>query len=106
MDVKEPNFFRLNYLCFNKIGQMASQSVIIRKNISNPKGIQRVKSGTTQISKKILNPKFTKIEKPKSLLKDNNLNNYTNNLLRTKSNNRKVLNRKYQSYYIDNNTVH
>ena len=52
MDLKDPNFFRLNYLCLNKVGSVTSQSVIIDKNISKPKRIQRVKSGTTSISKK------------------------------------------------------
>ena len=37
MDLNDPNFFRLNYLCLNGINALGSQSVIIEKSITQPK---------------------------------------------------------------------
>ena len=99
MDLKDPNFFHLNYLCINKDGPMSDKSVIIEQNLSTKKRIQRVKSGTTSISKKISTPKYTKIDNSKSLLKELKINNRKHNLSRAKSNNRKVFSNVYQSYY-------
>ena len=105
MDFKDPNFFRLNYLCLNKLGPLSNQSVIIEKNISKPNKIQRVRSGTASFSKNISTVKYTKIDNSKSLLKDKNDKNPKNVLTRARSNNRKVFSNIYQSYCTENNRV-
>ena len=104
MELNDPNFFRLNYLCLNGNGPMINQSVIIERKISKPKNIQRVKSSTASISKKVITPKYRKIDNSRSLLKERNKNNIKNTLSRTKSNNKKLFNNNnlYQSYYTEN----
>ena len=96
MDLKDSNFFRLNYLCINKNGTMANQSVIIEKAISKKKAIKRVKSGTTSLSKKTSLPKYNKIDNTGIMIKEKNLYMKKHNMARTKSNNRKLFNNIYK----------
>ena len=106
MDLNDPNFFRLNYLCLNRNGSLGSQSVIIEKRsipISNK--ILRVKSGTTSLTKKVSAPKYNKINNSQNLLKEQYSNNNKQVVNRAKSNNRKVFNNIYQSYYSENKRV-
>ena len=105
MDLDDPNFFRLNYLCLNGINPLGSQSVIIEKGITKSDKIQRVKSGTGSISKKGSAPKYNKIDHTTNNLKERYSNNKKQILIRTKSNNRKVFNNIYQSYYTENNNI-
>ena len=106
MDLNDPNFFRLNYLCLNRNGSLGSQSVIIEKRsipISNK--ILRVKSGTTSLTKKVSAPKYNKINNSQNLLKEQYSNNNKQVVNRAKSNNRKVFNNIHQSYYTENKRV-
>ena len=105
MNLNDRNFFRLNYLCLNGIGSLGSQSVIIEKGITKTHKIQRVKSGTSSISKKGSAPKYNKIDNTKNNLQERYSNSKKQILIRAKSNNRKVFNNIYQSYYTENNKI-
>ena len=102
MDLNDPNFFKLNYLCVSKLGQMTNQRVIIEKNIRKSRKIQRVKSGTTPNNMTM--PKFNKINNTKTL-NDKKSPKARQTLNRTKSNNKKIFNDIYQSYYSENNRI-
>lgn len=103
MDLNDPNFFRLNYLCISKLSPMSNQNIIIEKNIQNTKKIQKAKSGMSQ--KLITTPKYSKIDNSKILFHDKNLNKKKQITNRTRSNNKKIFNNKYQSYYSESNRV-
>ena len=93
MNLDDPNFFKLNYLCLNKKGLMVNQSAIIEKNIKNPRKMQRVISGTSPISKNNTQ-KYFKIENLK----------IKQNLKRPLTNNRKTYNKINQTYCSENYT--
>ena len=93
MNLNDPNFFKLNYLCLNKKGSMVNQSAIIEKNIKNPRKKQRVISGTSPISKNNTQ-KYFKIEKLKT----------KQNIKRPLTNNRKAYNIINQTYCSENYT--
>ena len=103
MDLNDPKFFRLNYLCINKLSPMSNQNIIIEKNIQNTKKIQKAKSGMSQ--KLITTPKYSKIDNSKILFHDKNLNMKKQISNRTKSNNKKIFNNKYLSYCSESNRV-
>ena len=105
MDSKDPNFFKLNYLCLNKIGAISNQSVIIEKNLKMPDKSTRTKSNKTSISKLPMTPKYNKIDNSKSMLKEKDTSRKKVNWSRAKLNNRKVLNNICMSYYNDNNKI-
>ena len=105
MDLKDSNFFRLNYLCINKNGTMANQSVIIEKAISKKKAIKRVKSGTTSLSKKTSLPKYNKIDNTGIMIKEKNVYMKKYNMARTKSNNRKLFSNIYKPYHYNNSRI-
>ena len=102
MDFKDPNFFRLNYLCLNNLGTTSNQSVIIEQNIKKSDKAQ-TKSNKTSISKIPSTPKYNKINNSKSLLKDKNSSRRKTNWSKARLNNRKVLNNIYK-YYINDNS--
>ena len=103
MDFKDPNFFRLNYLCLNNLGTTSNQSVIIEQNIKKPDKVQ-TKSNKTSITKIPSTPKYNKINNSKSLLKDKNTSRRKTNWSKARLNNRKVLNNIYKYYINDNST--
>ena len=105
MDLNDPNFFRLNYLCLNGIGSLGSQSVIIEKSITQSNINKNARLGNTSLTKKGSVPKYNKIDNTKISLKERYSNNKKQNLAKTKSNNRKVINNIYQTYYTENNRI-
>jgi len=104
MDFKDPNFFRLNYLCLNSLGTTSNQSVIIEQSIKKSDKSQKTKSNKTSITKIPSTPKYNKINNSKSLLKDKNTSRRKTNWSKARLNNRKVLNNIYKYYINDNST--
>ena len=50
MDIKDPKFFRLNFLCANTPSDNQSKSIIIKKTIQNEDKISKIKSNIISIS--------------------------------------------------------
>ena len=103
MDIKNPNFFKLNYLCLNKIDSISNQCVIIEKSIGKQDKTQRNKSNKSSISKMPSTPKYNKLDNSKTLIKEKNSYRKKTNWSRTKAGNKKISSNIYLSYYIDNN---
>jgi hypothetical protein len=103
MDLIDPNFFKLNYLCLNRSGKISNQSVIIEQSIKKQKKIQRVKSSATP--NLISTPKYNKINETKILLNNKNSSKVRQTLNKTKYNNKKIFNNIYRAYYSESNRV-
>ena len=101
MDIKDPNFFKLNYLCLNKLDSISNQCIIIEKNIGKHKKNQRNKSNKSSISKMPSTPKYNKLDNSKSLLKEKIDYRIKTNWSRTKVENKNLSNINL-SYYTNN----
>ena len=104
MDIKDPNFFKLNYLCLNKIDSISNQCVIIKKNIGRHQKNQRNKSNKSSILKMPSTPKYYKLDNTNTnnQLKEKNSYGRKSNWSRTKVDNKKNSSNICLSYYTIN----
>ena len=100
MDIKDPKFFRLNFLCANTPSDNQSKSIIIKKTIQNEDKISKIKSNIISISQNASTHKYKKnIKHLKSIYSPHK----KQILFKVKSIKDKTINNDiYKSYFIEN----